>query len=98
MLRERRISCDQLRSDNQVKRSGSQHGHVQRLANVASRLRPMGMLVEQASACCEIQQHGASQHRQRPARVPRSENGLTRLHESPYKPSTLDAEAQRLGA
>jgi hypothetical protein len=63
MLRERSISGDQLRSGDEVERSRGQHGHVQRLADVASRLRSTRMLVEQAAARRKIQQDGARQHR-----------------------------------
>jgi hypothetical protein len=67
-----------------VESSRRQRGHMQRLADVASSFRTTRMLVEQAPARREIQQNGASQHRQRPARVFPSEDERTRLHRSPY--------------
>ncbi len=54
-------------SGDEVKRSRGQHGHVQRLADVASGFRTTCMMVEQAAARRKIQQNGASQNRQRTA-------------------------------
>jgi hypothetical protein len=68
VLRERSISGDQLGSGNEVERGRGQHGHVQRLADVASSFRAARMMVEQAAARRKIQQNGASQDRQRPMR------------------------------
>jgi hypothetical protein len=91
MLRERSISGDQLRSGNEVKRSRSQDGHVQRLADVASRFRAGGMMVEQAAARRKIQQNGASHDRQRPMRDGPSEDSPAQVHKASTQPSTLDA-------
>jgi hypothetical protein len=41
---------DLLGFGNQVQARGRQGGHVQRLANGASRLRPIGMVVEKRAA------------------------------------------------
>jgi len=68
MLRERCIAGDQLGSGDEVERSRSQHRHVQRLTNVAGVFRTARMLVQQAAARRKIQQNGASQDSQRPAR------------------------------
>jgi hypothetical protein len=62
---------------------------MQRLADVASVFRTIGMLVEQAAARREIQQHGASQHCQRPAHASRSENSPTQLHDLPVSVTSL---------
>jgi hypothetical protein len=83
MLRHRRRSGDQLGNGDQIQSSCGQHRHVQRLTNVASGLRTIRMLVEQAPACREIQQNGASQHGHRPAHVSSSENSPTQRHDLP---------------
>jgi hypothetical protein len=63
MLRERSIPGDQFGSSNEVESGRGQHGHVQRLADVASSFRATRMMVEQAAARRKIQQNGASQDR-----------------------------------
>jgi hypothetical protein len=45
---------------NQVQRRSCQRGHVQRLADVASRLRPARVVVEDRAARGEIQQRHAA--------------------------------------
>ena len=75
------MAGDQLGSGNQVERSRGQHGHVQRLADVASGLRTTRMLVEQAAARRKIQQNGASQYSQRTARQGPTEYSSTRFHD-----------------
>ena len=92
MLRERRISCDQFGDRDEVERRSGQHGRMQRLADVASVFRTMAMLVQQASARSEIQQHGASQHGHRPAHVCPSENSPTQLHDLPDSVTPLTPE------
>jgi len=88
MLRQRRISCDQLRGCDEIKSSRGQHGHVQRLADVASGFGTIPMLVEQATAHREIQQNGARQHRHRSVHPfsseDPSEDSLTPLHDPPW--------------
>jgi hypothetical protein len=91
VLRERSISGDQFGSSNEVKRSRGQHGHVQRLADVASSFRAAGMMVEQAAARRKIEQNGTGQDRQRPMRDGPPENSPAQMHKAPTKPSTLDA-------
>lgn len=94
MLRERSISSDQLGSGDEIKRSRGQHGHVQRLADVASGFLATRMMVEQAAARRKIQQNGASQDRQRPMRDGPSEDSPAPMHKAPTQPSTLDARAR----
>jgi hypothetical protein len=89
MLRQRSISGDQFGRGNEIERRSGLHGHVQRLADVASVFRPIRMLVEQAAARREIQQHGASQHGQRPAHVCPSENSPSQLHDLPVSVTPL---------
>ena len=55
MLRKRRMPRDLLGFGNQVQASGCQGGHVQRLANVASCLRPIRMVVEKRAARGKVQ-------------------------------------------
>ena len=49
------------------------------------------MLVQQAAARREIQQHGAGEHRQYPAPGRSSEDSCTQFHEARNQPNTLDA-------
>ena len=89
--RERSISGNQFGSSNEVERSRGQHGHVQRLTDVASSFRAARMMVEQAAARRKIEQNGAGQDRQRPMRDGPSENSPAQRHKAPTQPSTLDA-------
>jgi hypothetical protein len=50
---------------NEVQRSRGQRRHVQRLADVASRIRPAGVMMQNGAASREIQQRYATQYRQR---------------------------------
>ncbi len=98
MLRERSISGYQFGSSNEVKRSRGQHGHVQRLAYVASGFRAARMMVEQAAARRKVEQNGACQDRQRPMREGPSEDSPAHIHKATTQPSTLDAWAMGSGA
>ena len=59
MVRERRVPGDRLRFGNQVERRSRQRRQMQRLANVASCIWSIRMLVQQSAARCEKQQRGA---------------------------------------
>jgi hypothetical protein len=83
MLRERRVSRDQFGSSDEVKSSRGQHRHVQRLADMARGFRSIRMLVKETAARREIQQDGASKHRQSAARNRPSEHSLTPSHDLP---------------
>ena len=63
VLRERKISGDQFGCRDEIESCRGQHGHMQRLADVASRIRAIRMLVEEAAARREVQQNGAGQYR-----------------------------------
>jgi hypothetical protein len=89
MLRERRISCDQLGDSDEVEGRRGQHRRMQRLADVASVFRTIRMLVEEAPARREIQQPGASQQGHRPAHACPSENSPTQLHVLPVSVTPL---------
>ena len=80
VLRERRIPGDELRRRDEVQRRGCQHGHMQRLADMASVFRPAGVLVEQASARGEIQQCGTRQHGHRAAQRIAGKDGSNDSH------------------
>ena len=67
VVRERRIPGNGLRFGNQVERRGRQCWQMQRLANVASRVRTIRMLVQQSAARREKQKSGACKQRQRAA-------------------------------
>ena len=68
VLRERGVPGDLLRPGDQLEGCGRQRGHVQRLANVASRVGVAGVMVERR-ARDEVQQRQATQYRQRAART-----------------------------
>ena len=72
VLRERGVPCDLLRLGNHPKRCGRQGGHVQRLTNVASRLRTA--VVMERGAGGEVQQRQAAQYGQRAPRMLVPEN------------------------
>jgi len=74
VFRERRVPRHLLDFGNQVQAGSGQGGHVQRLANVASRLRPTGVVVEKRAAPGKVQQRHATQNRQRAPRVPMPED------------------------
>ena len=65
---------------NQVQAGSCEGGHVQRLANVASRLRPIGMVVEKRPACGQVEERHATQNCQRAPRILTSENSSLRVH------------------
>jgi hypothetical protein len=77
---EGRMPCDLLRLRNQVEAGSGQGGHVQRLANVASRLRPICMVVEKRTARGKIEQRYATQNCQRAPLILTSEDRLLRVH------------------
>jgi hypothetical protein len=84
MLRQRSISGNQLGSRNKVKRRSRERRHVQRLADVAGVFRSALMLVEEAPARRKIQQNGASQNSQRPARRGPPEYSSTQSHQATH--------------
>jgi hypothetical protein len=63
VLRQRRISGDQFGSSDEVQGGRCQRWHVQRLADVADRVRSACVLVEQAAGG-EVQEYHACQNRQ----------------------------------
>jgi hypothetical protein len=74
------MPCDLLRLRNQVQTCSRQGGHVQRLANVASRLRPIRVVVEKRAARGKVEQRHATQDRQRAPRTPMPEDRPLRVH------------------
>jgi hypothetical protein len=79
MRGERRKPCDKLDVAAQVKAGRRQCRHVQRLADMASRVWPVGMLVK-VTARHEEQQHGTSQQRQRAPRTLPAKTVHLRMH------------------
>jgi hypothetical protein len=79
MFGERRKSCDKLDAVAQVQAGRRQCRHVQRLADMASRVRSVGVLVE-VTAGHKEQQHGASQQRQCTARTLPAKTVHLRMH------------------
>jgi hypothetical protein len=69
-----------LRLWNHVQRRSCQRGHVQRLADVASRLRPARVVVQDRAARGEIQQRHAAQQRQRAPTALPPETEPMRVH------------------
>jgi hypothetical protein len=61
MLRQRRIPGNDLRRADKIKPRRRQRRHMQRLANMAGRIGPICMLVEQGAARCKIEQRSASE-------------------------------------
>jgi hypothetical protein len=59
-IRQRSVPGYLPRFGDQIQRSSRQCRHVQRLANVAGRVRPAGVLMDERSASSEIQQGQAA--------------------------------------
>jgi hypothetical protein len=98
VLRQRRISGDDLRRADDVKARSHQRRHVQCLADVAGRIGPIRMLVEECAARRKIEQRSTSQHRQSAVYSRPSENRSPRMHRVTLHLSTLDGRATRLVA
>jgi len=90
---KRGMPGDQLGRGDQMQRSRGQHRHVQRLADMAGVFGPPGVLVEQAAARREIQQHGARDRRHRavppgtPEYGPRQSHRPISYSSTPNRPS-----------
>ena len=80
VFRERRMPSNLLCFRNQIQACSRQSGHVQRLADVASRLRPIGMVVEKRAARSKVEQRHAAQDGQRAPRIPMPEDRPVRVH------------------
>lgn len=89
VLRERKMPGDELRRADQVKRGRRQRRHVQRLANMASRVRTLGMFVQEAAARREIQKRGASQQRHSSAHSCPSRHDSHQVHHTAIYLSTM---------
>jgi hypothetical protein len=98
VMRQRRIPGYDLRRANKIQPGSRQRRHVQRLADMASSIGPIRMLVEKRSARSKIEQRGASQQRQRAAHNCSPENRSLRIHLSTLYLSILDEPATRLVA
>jgi len=89
VVRERRVPGNRLRFRNQVEWRGRQRRQMQRLANVASRIRTICMLVQQSATRREKQQRGACKQRQRPANGYTSSFGPHHSHNSTFHRNTF---------
>ena len=76
------IPGDWPRCRDQIQRGRRQRRHVQRLANMASRLRPTLMMVQERAARSKEEQHRAAKHRQRAVRNRSPRYGSLRSHNS----------------
>jgi hypothetical protein len=89
VVRERRVPGDWLRFRDQVEWRSRQRRQMQRLANVASRIRTICMLVQQSATRREKKQRGACKQRQRPANGYTSSFGPHHSHGSTSHRSTF---------
>jgi hypothetical protein len=96
--RQRTIPANDLGRAAEVQPGRSQRRHMQRLADMASRIRPTGMLVKERAACREIEQRKASQQRKRASYNRSLEFGSLRIHQSTLYLSTLDEPSTQLVA
>jgi hypothetical protein len=64
---------------------------VQRLANVASRIRPALVVVQEGAASCEKKQNRAAKEGHGAAQNCLPENGSPKIHHSRIQLTTLDA-------
>ena len=80
VLRYRRKPGNDLGSAAEVQPGRCQRRHVQRLADMASVIGPLRVLMEERSARRKIAQCNASQQRQQAARDRSPENGSLRMH------------------
>jgi len=74
VLRKRKIAGDELRCTNKIKARRGQGRHVQRLANVASGVGTIRVMVQERAARRKVQQRGKSQQRQCPVEARSSED------------------------
>jgi hypothetical protein len=98
VLRQRRKPRNHLRCADEIQPGSRQRRHVQRLADMASVLGSIRMLVEERAARDKIEQCGASQQRQRAAPNISSENSSMQIHVFTLYLSTFDVRKPRLVA
>ena len=77
MLRERRIAGDELGRADKIQVRRGQCRHMQRLANVASGIGTIRVMVQERAARSEIQYRRKGQQRQSAVHGGPSENGST---------------------
>lgn len=98
VLRYRRKPGNDLGSVAEVQPGRCQRRHVQRLADMASVIGPLCVLMEERSARRKINQCNASQQRQRTAQRSSPEIGFPQSHLSTLNLSTLDGRTTRMVA
>ena len=84
VLRHRRKPGNDLRSAAEVQSGHFQRRHVQRLADMASVIGPLCVLMEERSARRKIQQRNAGHQRERTARDRSPESGSPRMHRATH--------------
>ena len=90
MLRQRRKPRDHLRRADEIQPGSRQRRHVQRLADMAGRIGPIRMLVEERTARGKIDQRRTSYQRQRAAHLASPENRSPQIHLSTLYLITFD--------
>ena len=90
MLRNGGVPADLLRLGNQTQGSGGQRRHVQRLANMASRIRRIAAVMVQRRARDKVQQRQAAQDGQGASQSVAAKNGSYRVHTPTVQCTSLD--------
>jgi hypothetical protein len=90
MLRDGSVPTNLLRLGDQAQRSSCQRRHVQRLANVTSRIRRVAVVMVERCARNEVQQRQAAQDRQGAAQAVVAEDGSDRVHTLIVQCTSLD--------
>ncbi len=98
MVRQRRKPGDNLKRVGKIQPGSRQRRHVQRLADMAGRIGPIRMLVEERTARGKIDQRRTSYQRQRAAHLASPENRSPQIHLSTLYRSTLDVRTSGLVA
>jgi len=97
MLGRRRMPGDKFRRPAQFQPSSSQRWHVKGLADMASSVRAIRVLVENRAARGEIHHRGESYESHGPPQNPSSKLGFRRNHEVSVYLSALDERPSALG-
>jgi hypothetical protein len=67
-FKRRAVACNLVRSWNQIVRRKGESGRVQHLANVASGLWSLGVMVQKRNARHDVEKHQAAENRERSVR------------------------------
>lgn len=91
MLRKCSKPADKFWVADKIQAFRCQHRHMQRLAYMASRIRPIRVAMEKTAARGKVQNRRARQHRQRPAPLDLLKFGWPQVHKLTLNRTTLDA-------